>query len=411
MSTAKTGVSDPAGPSTATIKRLFAMSGNRCAFPKCTSPLIDGKKVVGKICHIKARNENGPRWDKDQTPEQRHGYDNLILMCGRHHDVIDDDVDAYTVEYLHRLKAKHEHSAGRLSDNESERGAKLLLFDQSVTSTNQSGGVIAHTVNIHNYSGVDQPQVDQVPIGFVAATAKDGSARFRAVDEPVGFYWNILPFAESPDYEIYLAKGPAMWLRLIPQDAVSREWSNDELLNSGRRQGAMLLPLSWGNMQYLRAEDGMGAFATADPVNLPPETDSIAFAFNTGELWCIDTSVLGIAAKKKHLYFLDIARTLVPKFREYGQFICSLGLQPPIKWIAGIEGIKGWRLQVPPPPNHISISPGDTCFKDVVEAEGTYDPTQPPALALLPLFTRLFRVCGKTIPPHIDALLRANGRL
>ena len=116
-------------------------------------------------------------------------------------------------------------------------------------------------------------------------------------------------------------------------------------------------------------------------MNLSPETDSIAFAFNTGELWSIDTSVLRMAAKKRHLYFLDIARTLVPKLREYGQFLRSLGIQPPFKWIAGLEGVKGWRLQVPPPPNHISTSPGDTCFRDVVEADGTYDPAQPPAMA------------------------------
>lgn len=280
-----------------------------------------------------------------------------------------------------------------------------------MSSNNQSGGVTAHTIHIHNYSASEEQEADQPPNGFVAANPKDGSARFRAADEPVGLFWNTLPFAQGPDCEIFLAKGPAMWLRLIPHDSDSHEWSNDELLNSGRRQGAMLLPLSWGNMQYLRAEDGMGAFATADPVNLPPETDSIAFAFNTGALWSIDTSVLGVATTKRHLYFLDIARTLVPKLREYGQFLCSLGLPPPLKWIAGIEGVKGWRLQVPPPPNHISISPGDSCFKDVVEADGLYDPAQPPAVALLPFFTRLFRACGKTIPPHIDALIRANGKL
>ncbi|MGO9316244.1 MAG: hypothetical protein ACLPXT_15990 [Terracidiphilus sp.] len=397
------------GPTTATIKRLFAVSGNRCAFPKCVSTLIDGKKVVGKICHIKAQNEGGPRFDPNQTPEERHGYDNLILMCGRHHDVIDDDEEAYTVEYLHRLKAKHEQSAGRLSEDEAEHGAKLFFLNQSISSINQSGGVIAHTINIHNFPPSQQPEVNQPPTGFIAVIAKEGNARFRAADEPIGYFWNTLPFAQSPDYEIFLAKGPAIWLRLIPQDAVSHEWSNDELMNCGRRQGTFLLPLSWGNMQYLRAEDGMGAFATADPMNLSLATDSIAFAFNTGELWSIDTSVLGMAAVKRHLYFLDIARTLIPMLREYGQFLCSLGIQPPFKWIAGLEGIKGWRLQVPPPPHHISTSAGDTCFKDVVEASGTYDPAQPPAISLLPFFARLFQRCGKTIPPHIEALIRANG--
>src|SRR5271167_3557373 len=107
---------NPTGPTQATIKRLFALSSNKCAFPKCAAPLVDGEKVIGKICHIKAQNEGGPRYDAGQTAEQRHGYDNLILMCGRHHDVIDDDEDAYTVEYLHRLKAKHGENASTISE-------------------------------------------------------------------------------------------------------------------------------------------------------------------------------------------------------------------------------------------------------------------------------------------------------
>jgi len=73
-------------------------------------------------------------------------------MCGRHHDVIDDDEEAYTVEYLRRLKTKHEQGAVRLSEDVANRGAKLLLSDQSVSSTSQSGGLIAHMINIHNYS-------------------------------------------------------------------------------------------------------------------------------------------------------------------------------------------------------------------------------------------------------------------
>jgi len=155
------------GPTTATIKRLFALSGNRCAFPKCASTLVDGKKVVGKICHIKARNADGLRFDPNQTPEKRHGYDNLILLCGRHHDVIDDDEEAYTAEHLHRLKAKHEQNAVELPDDEAEQGAKLLLLDQSVSSINQSGGVTAHTINIHNFSP-SQPPVEPVKSEAIA---------------------------------------------------------------------------------------------------------------------------------------------------------------------------------------------------------------------------------------------------
>ena len=36
---------DPTGPSQSTIKRLFAHSGNGCAFPRCTAALIEGERT------------------------------------------------------------------------------------------------------------------------------------------------------------------------------------------------------------------------------------------------------------------------------------------------------------------------------------------------------------------------------
>ena len=99
-----------AQPSSKTVKRLFAVSGNRCAFPDCEATLVDEQSgvVTAEICHIKARSPKGPRYDPSQSDEQRHGYDNLILMCGDHNKVIDDDAKAYTVARLHRIKAEHE---------------------------------------------------------------------------------------------------------------------------------------------------------------------------------------------------------------------------------------------------------------------------------------------------------------
>jgi hypothetical protein len=145
------------GPSVAVIKQLFAKSGNKCAFKNCVSPIIDGKKVVGKICHIKAKSEGGPRYDPHQTAAERRGYDNLILLCGRHHDVIDDDPDAYNVDYLHKMKLKHEESATTLSGEQVERGVQTIL-DQPVSTIGQSGGITAHTVNIH-FPGATQGAV------------------------------------------------------------------------------------------------------------------------------------------------------------------------------------------------------------------------------------------------------------
>ena len=50
----------------------------------------------------------GPRYDPNQTVEERHAFGNLVLMCPIHHDVIDDDPDSYTVERLRSIKTTHE---------------------------------------------------------------------------------------------------------------------------------------------------------------------------------------------------------------------------------------------------------------------------------------------------------------
>ena len=74
------------------IKRLFAFSGNKCSKPGCSRPVIaeDGITVVGKICHIEAASEKGPRYNEDMSDDDRRSYDNLILLCDEHHSIIDN---------------------------------------------------------------------------------------------------------------------------------------------------------------------------------------------------------------------------------------------------------------------------------------------------------------------------------
>jgi hypothetical protein len=114
-----------AGPTVATIKRLFAVSGNRCAFPGCELPLVDeaSGNVLGEICHIKAKRPDGPRYDPEQTEEERHGFGNLVLLCPTHHAIVDGDAGKYTVEKLLRIKAEHEarHAGGAEPSDEVAR--------------------------------------------------------------------------------------------------------------------------------------------------------------------------------------------------------------------------------------------------------------------------------------------------
>jgi hypothetical protein len=128
------------------MKRLFAHSGNRCAFPRCTSPIVEGSTVLGEICHIAAANSNGPRYDVSQSDEIRNGFDNLVLLCPNHHTVVDDDVESYTVQRLQDIKRAHEEKSEAVQA-EQTNAATILLLDQSVHNENQTGGLAAHTVN------------------------------------------------------------------------------------------------------------------------------------------------------------------------------------------------------------------------------------------------------------------------
>ena len=91
-----------------TLKRLFGLSVNICAFPDCNALLVNEKNALdSNICHIEAANEGGERYNSSMTDEERADYSNLILLCRQHHEET-NDVVKYTVDVLKEMKQKHE---------------------------------------------------------------------------------------------------------------------------------------------------------------------------------------------------------------------------------------------------------------------------------------------------------------
>src|SRR6185369_1212720 len=84
-----------------TKRRLFVLSANESAFPKCTNPILDTEHDRRRDL-IKAKSPNGPRYDASQTDEERNGFANLLLMCSPHNKIIDDPalLGTFTVEVL-----------------------------------------------------------------------------------------------------------------------------------------------------------------------------------------------------------------------------------------------------------------------------------------------------------------------
>jgi hypothetical protein len=127
-----------------TLKKLSILSGNKCAFPTCPLPLIDENgTLTGEICHIKARNSGGKRYDSTQTNKERDAYENLVLMCALHHTVIDSSEEIFTVESLQKIKKDHESQ-----NTESNAQGKLEILIEKLHSIVEKDNVSSDSTKL-----------------------------------------------------------------------------------------------------------------------------------------------------------------------------------------------------------------------------------------------------------------------
>lgn len=90
------------------LKRVFAFSGNRCAFTDCEDSLFEKNLFVGELAHICAVSAAGPRFDITLSADDLRSEKNLMLLCHRHHRLVDAFPDEYSVSILETMKDKHE---------------------------------------------------------------------------------------------------------------------------------------------------------------------------------------------------------------------------------------------------------------------------------------------------------------
>lgn len=98
----------PRSYSQLTIKQLFLTSGHHCAYPGCTAAIVEftdaGPTVLGFIAHIEGSSDDGPRANPSLTPAERDSYENLLVLCGHHHTLVDKIDSEFPVEMLREWK-------------------------------------------------------------------------------------------------------------------------------------------------------------------------------------------------------------------------------------------------------------------------------------------------------------------
>jgi hypothetical protein len=206
-----------------------------------------------------------------------------------------------------------------------------------------------------------------------------------------------MPFAGEVGNSITLAIGPATWLRLMPTFDPGKTWTAQELRDARSAGSVVLQPFIWSSLSILRDADGIGC------CNLPTaearETNSVAFAFETGEVWAIDTWLLG--THPSELFVGEIEKEWTKRLEDYASFLQRLGLHPPYRWIAGVTGANHRRLQFPAPQGRVPGWPGPECLSEQITIEVIYDGEQPTTSALLPFFEAIYRKCGIRRPEYM----------
>lgn len=118
---------------------LWARAAGRCQYRGCNSDLV-GDLVAGRqdgifgfIAHIVADIEGGPRGDPIRSPQLARSLENLMLMCARHHKLIDlDAVADHPEAVLLAMKAEHEARIALLAGIDEDRASHVIRFGASI---------------------------------------------------------------------------------------------------------------------------------------------------------------------------------------------------------------------------------------------------------------------------------------
>jgi hypothetical protein len=210
----------------------------------------------------------------------------------------------------------------------------------------------------------------------------DGRARFRSKGDAIGF-------SNDPDFSVKLADGPAMWLRVMPQQPVPGPLKISDIQKLVGELALMPLYGRYSNTFSVRGGDGAGVFPLPDSESTP----TIVFMFRDAEIWAIDTYPF----RDPKLIPLDedgYAKSL----RHCANFLSQrFRIGDPFHWVAGLEGVSGRLLPIP---NDRFGRKRGPCAADLIEHEGSFRLSDDPYDALGPFFEEVCEQCGVKRPPR-----------
>lgn len=118
--------------------RLWGKAAGRCQYEGCSEPLwLDSLTKVefnaAYIAHIIADSPDGPRGHPTLSRQLEADITNLMLMCDKHHRLIDrEDVAGHPVERLRAMKVAHEQRIEIVSGIAADKRSHILLYGANI---------------------------------------------------------------------------------------------------------------------------------------------------------------------------------------------------------------------------------------------------------------------------------------
>ena len=117
-----------------TVIRLWTLAGGRCQYTGCNEALWRDELTMADmnaayIAHIVAAEPNGPRGDAVLSPQLATDISNLMLLCDKHHRLIDrEDAAGHPVNLLKQMKQAHEQRMELVTSMKEENKSYVLLY-------------------------------------------------------------------------------------------------------------------------------------------------------------------------------------------------------------------------------------------------------------------------------------------
>lgn len=118
---------------------IWGKSAGRCNI--CNQSVYEDHQSLvdlkhGEHAHIIAASDDGPRGHPFDSDEYAADPDNIILLCGMHHTLVDQPafLAEYPVARLRDLKARHEARIGAVTSVVDEKKSHVLLYSANIAA-------------------------------------------------------------------------------------------------------------------------------------------------------------------------------------------------------------------------------------------------------------------------------------